>query len=257
MRAVTFAIIALLLAGCVKPDGERPAGIAQDGELTGEVFIVTAGAQSIKLGLVTVVAIPEGEINNFIEQKKESAAKLLKTQEPVLQAAVNAVADSQKAITAAENANRMAASGAGNLYLKCLETSDTGRECRAVAQQFQREKQQNVGARKKELGALQAKLAKQLADRDYLETSDYYFTGLPAGIASAKTNADGLFTMKVPRDGRFALAARASRQVFGETEQYFWLVWASLDGEAGKRILLSNDNLTTVASPDSVITLPR
>ena len=49
------------------------------------------------------------------------------------------------------------------------------------------------------------------------------------------------------------LAAHATRQVLSKAENYYWLVPVSLDGQLGKRIFLSNDNLATSDSKDSLV----
>jgi hypothetical protein len=44
-----------------------------EGELKGDVFIVTNGAQNFKLGLVEIHAIPEKTINAFLSQRRADA----------------------------------------------------------------------------------------------------------------------------------------------------------------------------------------
>jgi hypothetical protein len=80
----------------------------------------------------------------------------------------------------------------------------------------------------------------------------FYTDGLPR-LQSTKTDADGRFNFTVPRKGKYALVARASRSVGGDTENYYWFVWVSVDGEAPKRVMLSNDNLWKVDGPDVVV----
>jgi hypothetical protein len=254
-----------LASGCVKQDHAQPANAAHDGELSGEVFIVTQGAQSIKLGLVTVVAIPEEEMTTFLEHKRATAAKLKSERQIEINAAENAMTDSRKAIAVSEAAiptARKAASAAHLRYMEVVdwENPEIGKKEKQEQHMFERQavaKQQKVQARRKTLAAQQITLGMMKADRDYLDTSDYYFADLPAGIASAKTNADGLFTMTIPQQGKFALAAHASRRILDREENYYWLVWESLDGKSTKTVMLSNDNITTSGSPDSAITLPR
>lgn len=45
----------------------------QEIEIPGEAFVVTKGAQNIKLGLVDVIAIPEDQIAAYLENKKREA----------------------------------------------------------------------------------------------------------------------------------------------------------------------------------------
>jgi hypothetical protein len=259
------ALLFVSTAGCAKQEGEPTVNGSQDGELSGEVFIVTKGAQNFKLGLVTVVVIPEADIQQFIEHKRVTTATLIKEQETALQAEGDAIASSRKAIAEGEAAIPAAKKAAYAASLKYMEVVDwENPEIGKKEQQEQRmheqeakDQQERVTARRKELGKQQGNFERLQAARNYLQSSEYYFLDMPAGITSAKTNADGLFMMTIPRQGRFALAAHASRQVMDATEQYYWLVWTSLDGAATKRVMLSNDNLTTAVARESVITLPR
>jgi hypothetical protein len=68
-----------------------------------------------------------------------------------------------------------------------------------------------------------------------------------------KTDADGKFSIQLNRTGTFVLAANATRRVFNKTENYYWLITVPVDTDLGKRIFLSNDNLATTDSKDSLI----
>jgi len=66
---------------------------------------------------------------------------------------------------------------------------------------------------------------------------------MPKAIGTANTDGDGKFIMKLPRSGKFAIVAHASRQVFSSREEYYWIVWTSLDAEASNNVTFSNKNL--------------
>lgn len=232
MRAGIVALLLLLLTGCV----------TREGELAGQVFVVTKDGQNVKLGLVTIVAIPEEVITKFIDQKAATATDQSRDRAAAVQMAKEAVTGAEIAVAAAKEQVDRAT-------LTLLNSKkDSGLKHYSDAKT-------EYELSKTELSMRQAELSHAEGDRDILDSSDFYFADLPDGIVSAKTNADGLFSMTLPRHGRFALAARTSRQVVDEKENYYWLVWVSLDGAAKRSILLANDNLTTVASPESVITL--
>lgn len=61
-------------------------------------------------------------------------------------------------------------------------------------------------------------------------------------VASAKSDADGQFSISVPDAGEFAIVAYAERQTFDKTEKYFWVV------PVAEKIDLSNDNQTSATS---------
>jgi hypothetical protein len=91
---------------------------------------------------------------------------------------------------------------------------------------------------------------KKVADSGKNMTSAWYFSGLPSSIAQTTTNSDGKFVLNLPR-GEYALAATASRRVFKDTENYYWLVRVSADKEK-QTVILSNVNLTSADSLDSL-----
>ncbi len=87
----------------------------------------------------------------------------------------------------------------------------------------------------------------------HLFDADFYFEDLPRPDFSALTDADGKFSMKVPRNGKYIVAARARRSVGEEEEKYAWLFDFSMDGAPDKTIMLSNNNLTTTGAPGNIV----
>jgi hypothetical protein len=65
--------LAILIVGAL--------GCSREGQLTGEVFIVTQGGENVRLGLVEVRAIPEDQVKQFIAKKqaqiKQEQARLM------------------------------------------------------------------------------------------------------------------------------------------------------------------------------------
>src|SRR5882724_393578 len=66
-KALLFCLV--ISVGLISCDSNSP------GELNGQVFIVTKGADSVKLGLVEVTAIPEKDVVAFIAKKKAGVDK--------------------------------------------------------------------------------------------------------------------------------------------------------------------------------------
>ena len=89
--------------------------------------------------------------------------------------------------------------------------------------------------------------------RQHLTSAEHFLKDLPSAISTATTNADGTFTLPIPRDGRYGIVARASRALDDEEQTYLWFVWISLDGEPAKRLVLNNDNVVGAGSPDSAL----
>jgi len=101
-------------------------------------------------------------------------------------------------------------------------------------------------------------LAKVEKDRFQWEPTitEIYFRKLQSYAATTITDADGKFSVKIPRSGRFAVFATTERMVGDKTEHYRWLVWASLDGQDSKTILLSNHNQINTSNPDCIALPP-
>lgn len=71
---------------------------------------------------------------------------------------------------------------------------------------------------------------------------DIYLAGLPDSSASAKTNNEGKFTLRLPDKGRYIIVAKASRNAGGVIEQYHWFIPFDAN-DAQQNFVISNKNL--------------
>jgi hypothetical protein len=204
---------------------------AADGVLDGEIFIVTKSAQNVRLGLVEVMMFGEKEIKEHIEKKE----KRVEAEKP----------DFDKEIARLE--------GSISKFKENLQ------------------KQKDLTERERKLGADTSagkRAAKNTEDMVTLfedikkaevkrkgtwPSSRHYFKDLPQATASTRSNSDGKFSLKAPRDERIAIAARATRDLPDAKEEYYWLVWVSLDGKENKNIILGNHNVMSSGSKESVV----
>jgi len=90
-----------------------------------------------------------------------------------------------------------------------------------------------------------------LMHRQYLHSAARFFEPLPNALATAKSDSDGKFMIAVPRSSETIICATADHEVANSTEHYHWMVKAPQGANAS--ITLSNDNLATAGSPQSVI----
>jgi hypothetical protein len=211
-------------------------------KLDGEVFIVTKGGENVRLGLVTVQAISEDKMKEFIVKKSsESKTEIEKLQKEIKKAEIE-LADAEKEAKSSEKErdrrstilrNSLASRKANNYHKDAVKIHES--------------KLNILFDKRKNLDVLKSK-------QYYYGSAAFYFNGLPDPVTSAKTDADGRFTLFISRERRVALAAHASRQVSNKKEEYYWLVWVSLDEKPPGNIFLSNDNMTDVGAKDSVIT---
>jgi hypothetical protein len=96
------------------------------------------------------------------------------------------------------------------------------------------------------------KIAHLHSQRKQLTSDEQFFDGLPSGISMAKTDADGTFSLVIPREGRYVIAARGPNETFRDMEPY-WFVSVSLDGEPSKRLMLTNENVFGARSEDCAL----
>ena len=186
-----------------------------DGELTGEVFIVTKGI-TYTLDSVPVCAIPEDVAKKHLEAK---------TQEREIESA-----KLRRALDGLTAALDIAKAEEGGLW-KVLQLDDNNSE-KAARWRLAYNK---TKALSKEVKDLQTERAR-------VTSGEYFFDELPTGISTAKTDGNGRFSLIIPCKGRYVVAARGPRETFRDVEPY-WFVWTSLDGDTSKHLVLSNDNV--------------
>jgi hypothetical protein len=265
-------------------------GCNKQGELQGSVFIVTQGAQNIKLGLVKVTAIPENEIKQFVEQKKSIINGESNKLKSDMDAIKPEIAKSQKEFDEAKRNYDEIVAQRDNLksreqslnlgfnpyslnedpYLSEYETPEMKAE-----RNKQRQIQKQLDAIRKQIASYEPKVSQaskimtdaksrlemsksnlsKITDKlvSYVQAS-FLFDGLPEGKIKAVTDADGKFSMKLP-SGKYALVASSERRVVNTTEEYYWLIWVDIDGKEPKQIMLTNQNLLGQDSEDGVFKL--
>jgi hypothetical protein len=201
-------------------------------ELSGEVFIVTKGGQNYKLGLVPIALYSLETLKRYLDQKKQQAQTELARLGPLVEAA--------KSEMDAKNKTKSAAFDA---WLHS-HYSDPNRSALEAAR----------NEADKGWKAAMGEYYRLLSEQSKLASGAFYFVGLPEPLVTTQTNSDGKFTVEMPTKGNLAIAANAHRSVGDSTEHYYWLIKVSLGGAAKKAMILSNNNLTSEGSSDSLIT---
>jgi hypothetical protein len=198
-----------------------------DGELTGDMFVVVRRKKKRCLGFVVVHAIPEDALKKHLKRK----AAQREIESGKLQREIDALAATLAQAQAEEdrlwNVQKQDESNLGKANAWSVAFNNT------------------------------KKITRQLEDlrtrRRHLVSGEHFLHNLPSAVSSATTNADGTFTLSLPRDGRYGIVARASREPGEEEQSYVWFLWVSLDGEREKRLVLNNDNIVGAGSPDSAL----
>lgn len=217
-------LLALWLSGC-KPPAPKAADFA------GDVFIVTKGGQNIKLGLVQVHVFPESAFSEFLNSKKKTAELEKAKLKPAYDAAVTAFEEAgaahQTALAKQEVALQRTIANVQNERLSKEFSA-------AVDRRFQTMEALRVAAQR---------LKAMATEYSHWGTCEYLFQGLPTPVATAKTDADGRFSLHLPFATRYGVVAQGQRQVASEAEHYCWAVWVPFEHAPASRFFLSNDNL--------------
>ncbi len=197
-----------------------------EGELTGQVFIVTKRGITYRLASVPVRAIPEEVAKKHLKSKTMQRELEIENRQRDIEGLTSTLQDTQA------DEHRL-----WNILQEDESNSQNGAAWSAVYQ-----KTKNIT---KEIEHLHFQ-------RKQLTSAEYFFDGLPSGVSMAKTDADGRFSLVIPREGRYVIAARGPNETFRDTEPY-WFVSVSLDGEPSKCLMLTNDNVLGARSEDCAL----
>jgi hypothetical protein len=198
--------------------------VLPDVTVDGEVFIVTKGGQSIKLGLVEVALIPMQTLLPYLEMKHATLTNELATLEQDLKTAEQERDRLDKVRDAASQKWMSAMRDDYGTSYQAKDAYDKASEAASAAS---------------------SKWMKLLDQHIELMSGSVYFGSMPAPLRVTKTNSDGRFRLLTPGSGSFAVAAIASRHVGDEVERYYWLIKIDPTAGASQTIMLSNDNLTS------------
>ena len=198
-----------------------------DGELVGDVFVIAADGQRHPLGSVVLTAIPEHTLTEHLERRTAQRER----ENGKLQSEIDALGATLEKAQAEED------------RLWNIQKSDESDVQKANAWSLV---YNNTKKLTRQLEILRAQ-------QNDLKSEEYFFQDIPDPISSAQTDADGKFTLLMPRDGRYGVVARASRELNGKQETYGWFVWVSLGGDASKRLVLNNENIVGAGSADSAL----
>lgn len=236
-RAGTLLTLSIMLSGC----GEK--------EITGQAFVVTKGKDNIKLALVAVGAIPQEDFDKYIKAKQREKLEQQKPLSPQYDQAKKEANKLQKKLdeirqrlieperNLKEERDNLAKSvgdystayyGEG-VKLRTLFYIDTLKAC-LTEEKEEIKKYPNMQANLDLINKYEA-----------FNKNEFYLPNLPDPKFISKTDAEGKFTLKLP-SGKYVITANTSRDIFGSTENYRWLVTVDTSN-TNQPLMLSNDNL--------------
>jgi len=275
------------------------------GTLSGQVFVATKGGENVKLGARQIslfdrdaVAILAAGLKAFAntkseqlqldvaaaeeeEKQAEAAEKQAKAQEQqakVRKAQANVAEDDAKATeeAIARNVQR------GFLQSDSVTAVNAARaaasQAREAAEAVGRDLDAAREAQNREMeaaDAARARIESLRAEQAYYYSEEFLFSQLRHPIQTVDTDAEGKFTIQMPKTGAYVIAAQTQRLIWndterrrmlprhadvsdaGATENYYWLQVASLDGQEQRVQNLSNTNLGGTVGIFSLISLTR
>jgi hypothetical protein len=208
----------------------------------GQVFVVTRGAEAIKLPLVQILAIPVQDMENHLTEV-EARIKADRAR------ADSSAAAASSALSKAEHG----VSGGFGRWMMTLQKTQrkdpTGQAWSDPGTESHR-----FNSMRGRIPSLEGRLEEVRTKQSRLHSAAPFFEGLPTPEVSAKTDADGRFKLSIPDQGEFALVAASSRAVGDRVEKYYWVVRLKPEDST---VTLSNDNLTSSGSTDSLLKTDR
>jgi hypothetical protein len=185
--------------------------------VNGQIFIATQGGDNIKLALIHVHLFSEDQIDEAMIAIEDKANVEMDKLKPTI--------DAQKADFTKVVSEYDASRDSGNSNFSDMITKRN-----AIRDQYE---------------------ATWRSYFHYLSQA-YYITGLPTPLTEAETDADGKFSIQIPKTGSWVLEAAGERSVGNKTEGYLWIIRVSKDAITHNQIFLNNDNLSDHPSDDSI-----
>lgn len=254
LRLLVFVCGIALALGCGIGCNTSP----REDTVRGQVFIVTQGRENVKLGLVTVVLYSNSTVRQHIVLKQGEAEPKRRALELQMAAVEKSIAEAQGRVMASIHSSDVAEKRHDQAFQRQMDAGaltqgwdENGRQSDAAWNEsfahLGRAKQWEAEAAKR-----RATLTTLKAEYEAWDSGSYLLEGLPEPLTRTQTDANGEFTIQVPRKGTYALAAHADRTVFGSSEEYTWIVQIPDATRQGEKLLLSNETLTTEGSPLSL-----
>ena len=201
------------------------------GTLSGQVFIATKGRQNVKLGATMVYVFDRSAVDSLLGGLYTFVTAKSQRLRLDLMAAETAERDTKAAAEQAE----ATAKRNQQLYEQGFVFSDSVTAI-TVAREAAVQARDAYGSARNWVESLWAQV-------DYYHSYGFYFSYFRSPILTAETDADGKFTMQIPRTGEYLIGAQTDRLVWNGTEVYYWLQPVSLEGQEQRVVNLSNNNL--------------
>lgn len=228
--------------------------------ITGQVFIVTRGGQSVKLGMVAVSAMDlrrvEAEVRSWKRDLglRDSAYRAEQwAADAEVDSAFSRISIAKSAIAALQGFPSALAEMPPWHGSESTRPLSHFREREARIARYRSEQQApyvaQLAAAESLLESARAVLRRKSPMHDFTEL----LGRLPEPLATSQTDADGEFSLTIPHGRPIAIFARSSRDLPGGREEYKWLIRVPDEARAGQKLLLNNEKMTSMGSDISLV----
>jgi hypothetical protein len=237
--------VALGLLGCNR-HGTKDAGATKEAPLDGQVFIVTRGAENIRLGKLDVYLVERGVFNDMhLMERALAEEKQLRKEFTTAKAAGD---ECEKLVRDIKNRCSGLVSERDKLVRNLSGARRLREKYRALLNEINKRDEildrngaELTRAGSDSFGAC-SELKMQIEDLPRRIADQAYGSMRTLGNL-CKTDADGHFHFMCPVEGSFVLFTRGHRETPNRLEEYQWFVAATPNSDTQKLALLTNDNL--------------
>ena len=222
--------------------------------VSGQLFIVTKGAENIKLGGVEILLIKKSQATQFLKASQKNIEAILSDAKNDSEQINNYFFKKGKLPSIlATNKNYVAAdlkfNNAMSLSKSYLQLQKMAGSNLSKVEDAGSKVEEALSDAKKALEDIQSVSKDVLNDlANHPTATDYFCEFAPSSTAKTLSDADGKFSVTYPAGIQFSIYAKAQRFTPNKTEVYYWLVDAPTNDN--QKFLLYNSNLATV-DPDS------
>lgn len=260
LRNLLFLTVCICLTvGCKRPTNQqtRDNSSGANGFVSGQVFIVTRGAENVRLGQLTVYLTPLSTFDALhIEERR--VAKVAELEQAFAKARIRGD-ESERLVSEIKRSysvllaqrerwvDQLSAVQLIHAKYNAVKGEITSRG--ALLDQFKRD----LGA----TGSDSYDQCKQIA-ADLESISDAVFSAVYNQLiprsAVSKTDADGRFRFECSLDEECVLFTRGNRLLpAGSKEHYAWLIRVRPSRDEKHQVLLTNDNLIEGLAPENLL----
>jgi hypothetical protein len=234
---------------------------SEKGTLSGQTFVVTNGRENVKLGAQYIALFAYDGVNSLVAglrafavakseqlQVDVSAAEDEENQAKLAEKQAGAAAEQAK--EAGQQARAAEESIIGRPRAHDTETAIFAARQAGIAARRDQDAANEVENRARNAAhAAREKIEALSEEKDYYRSDAFLFSYLRSPIQIGETDAEGKFTIQVPRTGKWVIAAHGKRMTLNDNvEYYYWLQPVSLGGQQAHVQNLNNNNLTRGAT---------